>query len=193
VPERQQSHVTAVVALAGRRIDPAGADPARFPLEQVPLVRQRVADALRELRATALVCSAACGADIVALEQAERLGVRRRIVLPFAPQRFRESSVTDRPGDWGPKFDRQIASAISARDLVVLDVAGDGELAYAAANKAIVGEATELARSRGAATEQRLIALLVWEGSARAGGDATADFGSLARGAGFAEQFILTF
>jgi hypothetical protein len=190
--EREQSQVSAVVALAGRRIDAAGAEPARFPLEQVPLVRQRVAEALRELRATALVCSAACGADILALEQAERLGVRRRIVLPYAPQRFRETSVTDRPGDWGAKFDRQIASAVATRDLVVLDVAGEGELAYAAANKAIVGEATELARSRGAPSEQRLIALLVWEGSARARGDATADFGVLARQAGFTAQFILT-
>jgi hypothetical protein len=192
VSGREQSNVTAVVALAGRRIDPAGAHPARFPLEQVPLVSQRVADALRELRATALVCSAACGADIVALEQAERLGVRRRVILPFAPQRFRQTSVTDRPGDWGPKFDRQIASVVAARDLLVLDVAGDDNVGYAAANKAIVGEAIELAGSKGAACEQRRIALLVWEGSARADGDATADFGSLARDAGFTEQFILT-
>jgi hypothetical protein len=182
--EHQSNDAGVVIALAGRRIDRAGARPARFPLEQVPVVSRRIADALRDLGASALVCSAACGADLIALEQAERLGVRRRIVLPFAAPRFRETSVTDRPGDWGPRFDRQIASVAAAADLVTLKVAGKDEVAYAAANKAIVSEAIGLAPRR--------IALLVWEGSARADSDATADFGSLAREAGFTQQIILT-
>jgi hypothetical protein len=38
--------------------------------------------------ADALVCSAACGADLIALEEAERLGIRRCSVLPFSPDRF---------------------------------------------------------------------------------------------------------
>ena len=36
---------------------------------------------------------------LVALEQAKQLGVRRRIMQPFAPERFRETSVVDRPDD----------------------------------------------------------------------------------------------
>ena len=47
-----------------------------------------------------LVCSAACGADLIALQAAGRVSLRRRIVLPFEPSRFRDSSVVDRPGDW---------------------------------------------------------------------------------------------
>jgi hypothetical protein len=39
-------------------------------------------------RADAFVSSAACGADLIALEEAERLGIRRCSVLPFSPDRF---------------------------------------------------------------------------------------------------------
>src|SRR5689334_16384562 len=107
----------AIIALAGRRIDTPDTDPPRFPLGGVPLVRRRLAELFRVERATALVCSAACGADLVALEEAERLGIRRRIVLPFPPERFRETSVVDRPGDWGSAFDRLVAAARAAGDL----------------------------------------------------------------------------
>src|ERR1700730_18749721 len=108
----------------------------------VPLVRRRIVDLLAEEHTEALVCSAACGADLIALEEAERLGLRRRIVLPFAAKRFRETSVIDRPGDWGPVFDRLIYSAEAARDLVALDWKdGDDDAPYAAASQAIISEA----------------------------------------------------
>src|SRR3954469_3337063 len=132
----EQKQVTpAVIALAGRRVDAAGTTPPRFPLENVPFVRQRLAEALVAEQAAALVCSAACGADLIALEEAERLGLRRRIILPFPPDRFRETSVIDRPGDWGRVFDRLIQAAAEAGDLVVLSAyGGNEEAAYAAAN-----------------------------------------------------------
>src|SRR5215212_11987885 len=126
--------MAAVVALAGRRVDATGTEPPRFPLENVPVVRKRLAAILAKESAMALVCSAACGTDLIALEEAERLGLRRRIVLPFSPERFRASSVVDRPGNWGPLFDRLVAAASTAGDLVVLDGRADDELAYAAAN-----------------------------------------------------------
>jgi hypothetical protein len=40
--------------------------------------------------------SAACGADIIASEVASEIGLRRRIVLPFARDLFRETSANDR-------------------------------------------------------------------------------------------------
>src|SRR4051812_8410719 len=91
--------LAAVIALAGRHVDPDGTDAPRFPLENVPIVRSRIVDLLAKEHAVALVCSAACGADLIALEEAEQLGLRRRIVLPFSPERFRSTSVTDRPGN----------------------------------------------------------------------------------------------
>jgi hypothetical protein len=182
--------VASVVALAGRRIDLPGTRPSRFPLDRVEEVGRRLAEAFRRAGAVALVSSAACGADLVALEQAERLGLRRRIVLPFAPERFRETSVVDRPGPWGPAFDRQIAAVVAAGDLVVLRQSGKDDDAYAAANDVIVREAQALAGSAAGEAQRRLLALLVWEGHPRSGSDATAQFGKLARVAGFSQESI---
>ena len=181
-----------VVALAGRRIDAPGADPPRFPPERVPAVRQRLVDMLAAEQAAVLVCSAACGADLVALAAAERLGLRRRIVLPFAAERFRTTSVTDRPGDWGPLFDRMIAAAGEAGDLVVLDSREGDDAAYAAANEAIIREAQGLARAAAGGPSSRLHAVIVWEGTAREGNDATGEFQELARKAGFEKRIVLT-
>ena len=186
--QEQRQITSAVIALAGRRIDAADAATPRFPLDNIPLVRKRLAELLVQERAVALVCSAACGADLIALEEAERLGLRRRIVLPFAAERFRISSVIDRPGNWGPLFDRMIAAARDAGDLVVLDASAEaGNVAYAAANEVIVSEARSLA-----APAARLIAVLVWEGAARPQDDATGGFQRLAAAAGFAERMALT-
>ena len=183
----------AVMALAGRRIDAAETDPPRFPLKNVPMVRERLAALLAAEHAEALVCSAACGADLIALEEAERLGLRRRIVLPFPAKRFRETSVIDRPGDWGPVFDRLIYAAEAARDLVVLDGKdGDDDAAYAAANQAIISEAETIARATGDGTPFRLVAVIVWEGSARAGTDASGGLLALAKQAGFDERSVPT-
>jgi predicted acylesterase/phospholipase RssA/tetratricopeptide (TPR) repeat protein len=180
----------AVIALAGRRIDAADANPPRFPLEAVPTVRRRLADLLAKERAVAVVCSAACGADLMVLEEAERLGLRRRIVLPFPPERFRKTSVTDRPGDWAGVFDRLIAAAEATGDLVVLPlIAGTNDAAYVSANEAIVREAQQIARDCGA---HRLIASVVWEGSARPANDATAQFRNLAVQEGFEERYVIT-
>jgi hypothetical protein len=183
----------AVIALAGRRIDAPDTNSPRFPLEHVPLVRRRIVHLLSEEHTEALVCSAACGADLIALEEAERLGLRRRIVLPFPPRRFRETSVTDRPGNWGPAFDRLIAAAEVTGDLVILSSTGaDDDAAYAAANQAIVREAETLARATLDGTRFRLVAVIVWEGSARVGTDASGGLLNLAMKAGFEERSILT-
>jgi hypothetical protein len=167
MPTQNRVQGGAVVALAGRRIDAAGTHPPRFPSEAVATVRQRLVDLLSENGTVALVCSAACGADLLALEAAEQLGLRRRIVLPFPPERFRQTSVVDRPGEWGPLFDRLVAAATAAGDLVVLPSNnGDDEAAYVAANKAIIREAEALARDY---DTRRRLAVVVWEGAARPG------------------------
>jgi hypothetical protein len=182
-----------IVALAGRRIDAPGTDPPRFPLKNVPMVRERIVGFLASEHAEATVCSAACGADLIALQEAERLGLRRRIVLPFAPKRFRETSVTDRPGDWGAVFDRLVAEAEATGDLVILaDMKGDDDAAYAAANKAIIDEAEALAKDAPAGISHRRVSLIIWEGAARAGTDASGGLQTLAAQAGFEQHFLLT-
>jgi hypothetical protein len=191
--ETTQIPYHAVIALAGRRIDAPDTDPPRFPLENVPIVRERIAALLSAEHAEALVCSAACGADLIALTEAERLGLRRRIVLPFPAKRFRETSVTDRPGDWGPMFDRLIALAEGANDLVILSGTGDDDdKAYAAANEAIIREAEALARGTSENIRLRRVVVIVWEGSARPGTDASGGLRTLATEAGFEDRTVLT-
>ncbi|MFS8980783.1 hypothetical protein PO002_41325 [Cupriavidus necator] len=168
-----------VVALAGRRIDAAGAPHACFPLANVELVARRIRRALRRSHAVALVCSAACGADLVALDVAAELGLRRRIVLPFDAQRFSETSVRDRPGDWMPAFVRHLDACAREGGLTTLPGTGDDERDYQAANEAILDEAQALAR-RDHASPLPVLAFAVWDRRPRPEGDATAAFLRLA-------------
>ena len=172
------------IALAGRRIDPPDAETPRFPLANVPLVRDRLRALFVERGAGTLVCSAACGADLVALEVAEALGMRRRVVLPFDATKFRETSVTDRPGDWGPIFDRLVEAALRVGDLVVLEDAGEGGAAYAAANTRIIEEAAAMPGARSA--------VIVWEGRPRGDDDATAEFADEARRSGLNVEEVMS-
>jgi hypothetical protein len=133
---------------------------------------------------SALIASGACGADLLGLDVARHAGIRRRLILPFAIDRFRESSVVDRPGNWGPLFDDLIADAAAHDDLVILE-AGDGDQAFAATNLAILDEGERLATAAGALRR----ALIVWGGASRGSDDLTDQFRveAMARGWGVEE------
>lgn len=183
---------TAVVALAGRRIDAENTNRRRFSLRDVPAVRSKVAELLVREKARALVASAACGSDLIGLEEAERIGIRRRIVLPFSQRKFRATSVVDRPGAWGASFDRLVFLAEEQGDLIIAGHAqSDEDAAYAAVNKRILEEARALALTIPEGPH-RLVAVVVWEGQPRPGNDLTDDFKTAATGAGFTLQEILT-
>src|SRR5260370_37655143 len=109
-----------VFALAGRRIDDDSNPSLAFPLGNVDVVRRRLRRLFQTCEATAVVSSAACGADLCGLLEAGALGLRRRVVLPFDPPTFRKSSVIDRPAAWGPFYDRVLDEVSAKDDLVVL-------------------------------------------------------------------------
>jgi len=175
-----------VAALAGRRIDAPDAARVQFPLGRLPQVKKALGDLFAAERVGMMVCSAACGADLAALEVARGAGIRCRVVLPFDKKRFRDTSVTDRPGDWGPVYDRVIAAVEAAGDLITLEEDGDPDGAYQKANEAIIDEA------RRAAGGAQPLGVIVWEGRPRSGSDATKEFLELARRAGMRESFIAT-
>jgi hypothetical protein len=167
-----------VVVLAGRRPDPEGADPPRFPLDHSDAVRARVAALLRESGARTLVASAACGVDLLGLEAAGELGMRRVVVLPYDAARFRETSVTDRPGDWGATYDAVIADARARGDLKVIDTTGT-DAPYAAVTRALLERATALA-----GRTARPLVVIAWEGSPRGPDDQTGALRDQARASG---------
>lgn len=177
-----------VIALAGRRIDAAGATPARFPPKNVSLVEQRLRRLLQRETATAVVSSAACGADLVAQKIAGTRGLRRRVVLPFDRARFRDTSVTDRGGGWGPVYDRLLQELDARGDVVTLATSGEDTAAYEAVNLAILDQAAAM----GAEAGGDVLAVMVWEGASRGPGDLTAAFGEEARRRGLRVEQVLT-
>ena len=189
-------HHGAVVALGGRRIDAEPTPTPRFPFDQVDRVGMEIGDRLRRMRAVTLVCSAACGADLIALETAQKIKLPMRIILPFSAARFRETSVVDRPRPefWGSMFDRVTSAARADGNLIELDTA-EVEDAYSMTNGVIIREAKKLAgikdreRSRGSL---RLIALVVWDGASRGPDDNTNKFVELARESSFRIEQVLT-
>jgi hypothetical protein len=184
-----------VIALAGRRVDAVDAKSPRFPLARVPLVRQQLRDLFAKTRASMLVCSAACGADLTALEAAEMLGLRRRIVLPFSVERFRETSVTDRPGDWGALYDRTVEAVRQTGDLIVLENVPGEDRVYEIANRRILDEAVALSGSDLSSNPQRSdwpTAVIVWEGRTRGSGDVTQQFADGAKQGRLRVQEVLT-
>jgi len=178
-----------IVVLAGRRIDLPGG-PERFPAKNRDLVCARITDRLRAVGATVVVASGACGADLLGHQAARALGLKSRVVLPFERSRFRETSVVDRPGDWGPVFDEVCNAADAAGDLVVLEGAGEGDAAYAAANRALLDEAAKVAVA--SSPPMLVVAFMVWEGAKRGEGDHTAELAEGARGRGWTVASIGT-
>jgi hypothetical protein len=161
-----------IIALAGRRVDSTDSLETRFPMHNIEKVRIRIRETFTNNAATALVSSAACGADLIALAEAGKLGLRRRVILPFNRQRFRESSVVDRPGDWGDLYDELLDRIEETEDLIVLQD-GKGEKAYSAVNCVILDEALALSREY----NEPVSAVLVWDGISRGNSDLTEEFG----------------
>jgi hypothetical protein len=160
-----------IIALAGRRVDRPGANQKRFPPENTERVQRQISDFLKSAEATTLVCAAACGSDILALEAAGALGIRRRVVLPYDRETFKQSSVADCLGDWSERYDRVIADLAHSGDLVEYDYEKEEET-YFATNHDILDEAEELAQETG----QPLAVLVVWNGESRGEDDVTGHF-----------------
>ena len=162
-----------IIALAGRRVDAADAPEARFPLRNLELVKMRIREMLRAQAATLLVSAAACGADLLALSEAGGLGIRRRVVLPFERERFKETSVTDRPGNWGPLYEKVMDEVEAGGDLVIAKSSAEGK-EYVEGNLAIIDEAIRLGREM----RQSVTAAMIWDGSSRGDDDITEQFGA---------------
>jgi hypothetical protein len=190
-----------IIISAGRRIDADDAKEERFPLRNAQKVSKSVRARLKDLHPSMLICSAACGSDLIVLREAQSLGIRSRIVLPFPPGRFRSTSVIDRPGndvtwDWGAIFDEITQQASDGNDLIVLpDGVGDESAAYSAANRRIISEAQNLSH---AATElnpdngEEIRALIIWEGSSRGEDDLTEEMMKMAKDAGILVEQVKT-
>jgi hypothetical protein len=176
-----------ILGLSGRRIDATDAEQVRFPLQNVERVTASLRTLLIGTGATWLVSSAACGADLIALSEGGKLGIRRRVVLPFSRDKFRESSVVDRPGDWGELYDEVIAELGTTGDVLIVN-AKDGDDPFRATCQEILYEAGTIGKER----RQDVGAVMVWDGNVRETPDYTSEFGDEARARGMAVFEIKT-
>jgi hypothetical protein len=193
----------AIVAFAGRRIDAPDVETPRFPLSQVNVVQKKIEELFRRDNVKTLICSAACGADLIALRIVQKLGIGYRIVLPFAPERFRITSVMDRPctqeWNWGVLFHQMIGIAQGKGALVVVETHEDRQAAYQAVNHAILNEALQQSRIQPNVSRMELPqdlyevhAVIAWDGHARGPRDLTLHFAEEARSRGLVVKEILT-
>jgi hypothetical protein len=162
--------------LAGRRIDLENEKPPRFPLQEVGRVRAELDKLFRSSKVEVLVSSAACGADLIALDVAGNIGIERHVILPYAPPIFRSTSVTDRPGNWGDLFDRIIQEVSSEGQLVVREFHPNDPSVYSTVNELIVDCAVSVSGNTKGSKRREILALLVWDGARRDSADSTADF-----------------
>jgi hypothetical protein len=148
------------IVLAGRRIDAEDAEARRFPLCNAPLVEGRLHSFFAQSRPLRLICSAACGADLLALKASELTGIpRRTIVIPYSPAQFYETSVADRPGDWRNLYFEHVERAQAQGELIVLNASRGSDEAYSKATAKLVLEASH--------SEPPHIACIVWEGQSQ--------------------------
>ncbi|HEY1391222.1 MAG TPA: hypothetical protein VGF38_21980 [Ktedonobacterales bacterium] len=184
------------MAITGRRIDAEDADQARFPPEQAPAVQQAITSAMRDMRIEMVVSSAACGADLLALNAASELKIPFWIVLPFDRAQFRETSVVDRGGDWGEIFDKHMDDAERRNAVRLIDPVNDEAEAYRLVLDAILDLATTLAsRDEGEPSTKptgQVTALAVWDGASRGADDFTAAFIEEARQRGILTRQLTT-
>lgn len=178
----------AVCVLAGRRIDAADAKERRFPVGYVEEVRRKIRTALLEEGIGIVVSSAACGADLLALDEAGKLGIRRRIVLPFHKDEFERTSVTDRPGAWGRTYQDIISEVEESGDLMVLQGKAERAKSYKAATDAILAEASRLAADK----QEKGVVMVIWEGHSHSRNDETASLLRQASSNGFRVREIKT-
>lgn len=161
-----------IVVLAGRRIDVADAEEKRFPLEMKEIVYVRIRDFFHKYNVKTLVSSAACGADLLAQKAARELGIERHIILPFGREKFRKTSVTDRPGDWGKLFDEICDQAERDGNLIILEgFENTEEKAYSAVTAEILEYAGNLRPNK-----KNILAVAVWDGKAKNERDETVSF-----------------
>lgn len=114
-----------VVTFTGHMMDAPDRLEPRFPAEIEGAVEKAIAAALDEIDTGFGYCPAACGADIVFIEQMLRREAEVNIVLPFRRDDFLRTSVAFAGDRWVERFDRTLSRATSVHYCVEEGYLGD--------------------------------------------------------------------
>jgi hypothetical protein len=98
-----------IVVFGGVQVDRDGGQ-TRFPETTVAQMAERLRTLLAHLRPRVVVGAAASGTDLLVIEAALAENVQVHVVLPFARDAFRSTSVEDRGSEWTSRYDRLLDS-----------------------------------------------------------------------------------
>ncbi len=169
-----------VILFGGHMVDLPDRPKPRFPPRAVEAAAVAIGKTLDELllggpEPTIAASSAARGGDLLFLEACRARGLVYHVVLPFAPERFIETSVRGAEGgDWETRFQAIWRQTPDARRHV-LDPS-DAENPYAICNRSLV----DLARRLGG----KLCLIVLWNGRGGDGPGSTASLVERVREAG---------
>jgi class 3 adenylate cyclase len=167
---------TMIVAFTGHMIDKVGRIPPRFvprfPREKERSVTVAISRTLDRLNARVGYCSAACGADIIFLEQMLKRGGEVNVVLPYGEEQFIRDCVKspdsagpnaqfqeNRGKEWLPRF-QGIRKRVASLIILGKQRPQDNAIASDGCNRVFLG--LGLLRASSEAKKLRLIAL--WDG-----------------------------
>jgi class 3 adenylate cyclase len=161
-----------VVVFSGHMLDQPGRKRPRFPLSSEKKAAGEIAAVLKRLDARIGFASAACGADILFLEEMLRLGGEINVILPFEKEAFAETSVDIIPGgDWQRRFNRVLKQAKTVITASEHRFSGN-PVAYQYANSLQHGMAILRARM----LDTDVIPMVLWDGKPGDGPWGTASF-----------------
>lgn len=101
-----------ILTFAGHMIDRHDRESPRFPAYAEDAVKVSIARAIATTRPSAVVCSAACGGDIIFAEEALRFGAQLYLIMPFESQvDFLYHSVAYAGAQWVERFQHVFRSA----------------------------------------------------------------------------------
>ena len=137
------------VVFTGHMVDSADRIEPRFPATMEPRGRAAIARVIEDVKArngSSLIgiASGARGGDILFLEILKEQNLPFRMVLPFRPPEFVESSICGVPGNWDERFWR-LWNGLAVEEQNVLGLPVSDE-AYATCNASMLDLAESLGR-----------------------------------------------
>lgn len=161
-----------IAVFTGHRIDEPGRQPPRFPRSLVDPVRAAISQWLRDHNVRIGFCSAACGADLLFLDELQSLpGSITRVVLPYAEEQFIPDSVA-RTGEpyWKELYHRVLEKAEQVT-IASPHRIGPAGTPFTYANRILLGQAKLCEQE----FQTKLMGLAVWNGQPGDGPGGTAD------------------
>lgn len=148
-----------VVVFTGHMLDRRDRPQPRFPASMEERVRGEIRRHLDALDAQVGFSAAACGADLLFLEEIKARGGETHIILPYADEDFVATSVAFAGRAWESRFHRAMAEADTVRCVTEESVPED-EAVFALMDRMLLGYAALSASAVDAAPTL----LAVWDG-----------------------------